>query len=96
MACFYDKTHTDIHGSLATTPFMFVPRFFNQECRNKCDFWNIFGYIPNMSYGRGKSDKSQPVDRLQDEPMCIYEAVKSLIDVHCSLERWNTNYCFCH
>ena len=37
-----------------------------------------------MSYGRGKSDKSQPVDRLQvqDEHVCIYEALKLLIDVH--------------
>ena len=35
-----------------------------------------------MSYGRGKSDKTASVDKLQDEHMCIYEALKSLIGVH--------------
>ena len=29
LVCFYDKTHTDLHGSLACAPFICTPAFLN-------------------------------------------------------------------
>ena len=82
IACFYDKTKTDLHGSLSVTPFMFVPLFFKGSVITKTDFWNLLGYIPNLSYGRATGDGTSSRDKLQDEHFCIYETLKSLMKVH--------------
>ncbi len=34
LVCFYDKTHTDLHGSLACAPFICTPAFLNRDARN--------------------------------------------------------------
>ena len=71
LGSFYDKTDTDLFGILSMAPFIFVPLFFNQECRNRDLFWHVLEYIPNLSYGRGKSDLSSTQECLQDEHICL-------------------------
>ena len=34
LVCFYDKTHTDLHGSLACAPFICTPAFLNSDAQN--------------------------------------------------------------
>ena len=71
LVLFYDKTHTDLHGSLATAPLIAVPTFFNQSCRSNSAFHSVLGYIPNLSHGKGKSDDQSSRDKLQDEHNCL-------------------------
>ena len=71
LVLFYDKTHTDLHGSLATAPLVAVPIFFNQSCRSNAAFHSMLGYIPNLTHGKGKSDDQSLRDKLQDEHNCL-------------------------
>jgi hypothetical protein len=48
LICFYDKTWTDLHGSLSCSPFIVVPTFLNLECRRKVEFHRVLGYVPNL------------------------------------------------
>ena len=52
---FGEKTHTDLHGSLAVTPIIFTLSLFNQSARNNPSFWRPITYIPNLSHGWGKN-----------------------------------------
>ena len=54
---FGDKFHTDLHGTLSLTPIIFTLTFFNQKSRNNPKFWRVLGYVPNLGYGRNKSNK---------------------------------------
>ena len=75
---FADKSHTDLHGSLSLTPFIFTLTLFNRACRNNAKFWRPLGYIPNLSHGKGTSDKTATVDKIQDEHDCVSLILKSL------------------
>ena len=75
---FYDKTHTDLHGSLATSPLMFTLGFFNQKARNLVDFWRVLGFVPNLSYGKGKHQKAPSREKLQDQHNCLKSILGSL------------------
>ncbi len=47
---FGDKqSHLDFHGSLLTLPIIFTLTFFNQESRNKEEFWHPLAFLPNLS-----------------------------------------------
>jgi hypothetical protein len=48
MMHFYDKTHTDLHGSLICAPFVCTPAFLNRECRNNDSNYMVLGYISNL------------------------------------------------
>ena len=61
-----DKSHTDLHGSLALTPVIFTLSLFNRAARNNTNFWRPFGYIPNLSAQKGVADKRLTKDKLQD------------------------------
>ena len=52
LVIFGDKSHFDLHGTLATTPLIFTLTCFNQEARKSVDFWRPIGFIPNLSYGK--------------------------------------------
>ena len=78
LICFYDKTHTDLHGSLACAPFVMTFSFFNEEARGRDDFYSVLGYIPNLSYGAGHSSIKQAKDKLQDEHMCLSLITKQI------------------
>jgi hypothetical protein len=71
LVCFYDKTHTDLHGSLSCAPFIATFSFFNEKCRNNDKFYSVLGYIPNLGYGLSKSNNKKPRDKLQDEHNCL-------------------------
>jgi hypothetical protein len=51
LVIFGDKSHLDLHGSLSTLPIIFTLTCFNQESRNKEEFWHPLAFLPNLSYG---------------------------------------------
>jgi hypothetical protein len=67
LVCFYDKTHTDLFGSLSCAPFIATFSFFNKTCRNNHKFYAVLGYVPNLKYGHGKSNSKKTVDNVKDE-----------------------------
>ena len=71
LLCFYDKTHTDLHGALSCAPFITTFSFFNEAARGKDEFYGVLGYIPNLSYGTGKSSIKLARDKLNDEHCCL-------------------------
>jgi hypothetical protein len=79
---FVDKTHTDLHGPLSLTPIIFTLTLFNPASRNNPKFWRPLGYIPNLSYGKGTSDKTATRDKIQDEHDCMSFVFKSLKKIH--------------
>ena len=68
---FYDKTHTDLHGALSCAPLIVTFSFFNEGARGSDDFYAVLGYIPNLSYGTGKSSTKESRDKLNDEHRCL-------------------------
>ena len=79
---FLDKTHTDLHGALSLTPVIFTLTLFNRAARNNPKFWRPLGYIPNLSYGKGTSDKTAARDKIQDEHDCLSFVFHSLKKIH--------------
>ena len=57
LGCFYDKTHTDLHGLLACAPFICTPAFLNRKCRSNDSNYMVLGNIPNLGWGKGKAKK---------------------------------------
>jgi len=78
---FADKSHTDLHGALSLTPIIFTLTLFNRIARNNPKFWRPMGYIPNLTYGKGTSDKTEARDKIQDEHKCITCILQSLKDI---------------
>jgi len=50
---FIDKSHTDLHGSLATTPASITFGVFNIASHRRVQFWRNSAYIPPLNVGRG-------------------------------------------
>ena len=71
LVCFYDKTHTDLHWSLACAPFIYTPAFLNKECRNDDSNYMVLGYIPSLGYGKRKAKRQTSTMRLQGEHDCL-------------------------
>jgi hypothetical protein len=67
LICFYDKTNTDVFGSLTCAPFICTPSFLNQYCRNDESNYIVLGYIPNLGFGTEKAKKQISEMKLQDE-----------------------------
>jgi hypothetical protein len=84
---FGDKSHTDLHGALSLTPIVFTLTLFNHVAHNDSKFWRPIGYIPNLGYGRGISNKTHTRDTIQDEHSFISFAFQSLKNI-------NTENCF--
>lgn len=81
LLCFYDKTHTDLHGALACAPFITTFSFFNEVARGRDDFYVVLGYIPNLSYGSGKSNTKEARDKLNDEHRCLRLITDQILDL---------------
>ena len=81
LVCFYDKTHTDLHGSLACAPFICTPAFLNRECRNDDSNYMVLGYIPNLGHGKGEAKVQTPTMRLQDEHNCLALITKQIVQI---------------
>ena len=82
MVIFGDKSHTDLHGALALTPIIFTLTFFNRSCRNDPKFWRVLGYLPNLGYGKNKSNKTATVNKVQDEHDCLSCVFESIRRIH--------------
>ena len=54
---FYDKTNTDVFGSLSCAPFICTPSFLSKDGHNDDSNYMVLGYIPNLGYGKGKAKK---------------------------------------
>ncbi len=67
---FGDKSHT-LNGALSLTPNIFTLTLINHAAQNDLKFWRPIGYIPNLGYGRGTSNKIHTRDKIQDEHSCI-------------------------
>jgi hypothetical protein len=59
---FGDKSHTDLHGALSLTPIIFTLTLFNPAAQNDSKCWRPIGYIPNLGYRRGTSNKTHTRD----------------------------------
>ncbi len=76
-----DKSHTNLHGTLALTPIIFTLTLFNWPSCNNTRFWRPIGYIPNLSYGKSGADHRKTSDKLQDEHTClscIFESLRKI------------------
>ena len=78
---FGDKSHTDLHESLAVTLIIFTLTYFNRFARNLHQFWGPLAYIPNLQHGKSKSDKTQSSVKVQDEHKCLEVLFQSLKDL---------------
>jgi hypothetical protein len=78
---FGDKSHTDLHGALSLTPIIFTLTLFNCAAQNDLIFWRQIGYIPNLGYRRGTSNKTHTRDKIQDEHSCISFAFQSFKNI---------------
>jgi hypothetical protein len=79
---FGDKSHTDLHGMLALTPIIFTLRMFNRASRNNTNFWRPLGYIPNLSYGQNKADRTMTSNKIQDKHNFLSIIFRSLREIH--------------
>jgi hypothetical protein len=79
---FGDKPHTDLHGTLSQTPIIFTLTLFNHAEQNDSKFWRPIGYIPNLGYRRGTSNKTHTRDKIQDVHSCISLAFQSLKNIN--------------
>jgi hypothetical protein len=77
---FADKSHTNLHGALSLTPIIFMLSLLNCSARNNPKFWRPMGYIPNLIYGKGTSDKTQAKNKIQDKHKCMFicESLKEI------------------
>jgi hypothetical protein len=82
LICFYDKTNTDVFGSLSCAPFSCTPSFLNQDCRNDDSNHMVLGYIPNLAFGKGKAKKQTSDLKLQDEHNCLSLITNQIIKIH--------------
>jgi hypothetical protein len=79
---FEDKSPTDLHGALSLTPIIFTLTLVNCAAHNDSKFWRPIGYIPNLGYGRGTSNKTHTRDKIQDEHSCISFVFQSLKNIN--------------
>ncbi len=79
---FGDKSHTNLHGSLALTPIIFTLTFFIRISQNNTHFWRPLAYIPNLGHGKNKANKTNTMDKIQKEHTCLSTAFKPLREIH--------------
>ena len=82
LVCFYDKTHTDVFGSLACAPFICIPSFLNRRARNDDRNYMVLGYIPNLGLGKSKSNTQTSTQKLQDEHNCLLLVTNQIKQLH--------------
>ena len=90
LQAFYDKTHTDLFGTLSCSPFIVVPTFLNISCRNNVKNHLVLGYIPNLGHAKGKAKKQSATSRLQDEHNCLRLITNQIAQIHKDGGFWTT------
>ena len=91
---FIDKSHTDLFGSLATTPVSFTLGCFNVECRRLVRFWRNMAFIPPLNVGSGTNAGKLDIDLFlhEEHQRRRYgdkresESLKKLKDYHALLD----------
>ena len=79
LVCSHDKTNTDVFGSFSCAPFICTPSFLNKDCCNDDSNYMVWGYIPNLAYGKGKEKKQTAEMKLQDEHNCLLLITNKLL-----------------
>jgi hypothetical protein len=79
---FGGKSHADLHGTLALSLIIFTLTMFNCASRYNTNFWRPLGYIPNLSYGKNKADRTMTLNKIQDEHICLSIIFRSLSEIH--------------
>ena len=82
LVCFYDKTNTDVFGSLSCAPFICTPSFLNRDCRNDDSNYLVLGYVPNLGYGKGTAKSQTSEMKLQDEHDCLSLITNQITKIH--------------
>lgn len=88
---FIDKSHTDLFGSLAVTPILWVPAFLNYRCRMKQGVWRVLAYLPPLHVGKGSHAGKLDIDvhsegaHRRTVGYRPQEAKKKLMDLHTCL-----------
>jgi hypothetical protein len=82
LVCFYDKTNTDVFGSLSCALFVCTPTFLNRDCCNDDSNYMVLGYVPNLGYGK-RTAKSQTSEmKLQDKHNCLSLITNQITTIH--------------
>jgi len=77
LVCFYDKTNTDVFGSLSCAPFICTPTFLNRD--------------PNLGYGKGTANVSHTSEmKLQDKHNCLSLITNQIKQIHDEGGFWTT------
>ncbi len=71
LVCFYDKTNTDVFGSLLCKPFICTPSYLNRNCCNDYPNYMVLDYISNLGYGKGKVKKQTTEMKFQNKHNCL-------------------------
>ncbi len=79
---FYNKTNTDVHGSLLCAPFIVTPSFLNVMCRNANANYMVLGYIPNLGLGKGTKQAVSSTMKVQDKHNCLCLIAEEIKKIH--------------
>jgi hypothetical protein len=91
LVCVFDKTNTDVFGSLLCVPFICTPTFLNRDCRNDDSNYMVLGYVPNLGYGKGTANVSHTSEmKLQDEHNCLSLITNEIKQIHDEGGFWTT------
>jgi len=90
---FIDKSHSNMFGSLATTPISFTVASLRIEVRRQSRAWRNLGFIPPLNVGLGRNANAldiesyiQDVQRRQQGDKKEASSVTKLRDLHALLE----------
>jgi len=90
---FIDKSHSNMFGSLATTPISFTVASLRIEVRRQSRAWRNLGFTPPLNVGLGRNANSldiesyiQDVQRRQQGDKRESSSVTKLRDLHALLE----------
>jgi hypothetical protein len=87
---FYNKTYTDVHGSLLCAPFIVTPSFLDIECRNDNTNYMVLGYIPNLGLGKGTKQAVSSTMKVQDKHNCLCLIIVKIEKIHLEGGFWTT------
>ena len=82
LVLFYDKTHVDLHGSLACSPIIGWIGIFKESALKSLNAIRVFGYVPNLGYGKSKNNTQKAHDKLQDEHNCLRQVFNQIKQIH--------------
>ncbi len=87
---FYNKTNTDVHGSLLCAPFIVTPSFLNIECSNDNANYMVLGYISNLGLGKGMKQAVSSTMKVQGKHNCFCLITEQIKKIHQEGGFWTT------